>query len=245
MSYLYLRPSDNVLTGRTVTATAGTPDTDYPLAWLTDNRPAFPIRFPAGAWGVSISVATKSIQLVVLANHSLDATVTLGGVSGSILIPTAPPNSVLLNPYKYLTSATAGVTALTLGGTNIGKTIIGEAFAGVPRTMKALKMSDAHGEFFDGGQDLQGEFSNIPMHDGGQEWQPFGGSQTFTTSELAELFAWRQDQLATSLPSVLIMDTAVNSAKVVLIGEPHWKKADHKDLFDVTLMFMEFPRYRW
>lgn len=246
MSYLYIRPDENVLAGRTVTSTAGTPDTDHPVSWLTDLRPAFPARWAAGAWGASISVASQSVKLVAVANHSLDATVTVGGgVSGSILIPTLPPNRVPLNPYLLLTNTVAGVTTITFAGTNTAVAIVGEAFAGVPRTLKALKMADANEQQFTGGQMPQGDYANIPMYDQRRKWRVFGGSQVFTLSELNDLIAWLDAQMGMSQPSLLILDSTINDARVVLINELSYKWNDHKQMFDVTLSFVEYPRYRW
>lgn len=246
MSYLYLRPDENVLAGRTTVSVTGTPDADHPLSWLTDLRTAFPIRYPSGAWKVSTSVASRSVKLVVLANHSLDANVTLGGTaSGTIVVPAAMPNGVRSNPFVLLGSTVPSVTTLTLEGTNTQAMILGEAFAGVPRVMRSFKMSDMHDEFFDGSQELQGDFMNIPMHDEAREWRVFGGTQAFTTSECSDLIALWQAQRGMSLPIVLIVNTSINDARIVQMARPIMKQAEHKDWFDVTLLFVEYPRYRW
>lgn len=245
-NYLLLPPSANVLAGRTVTSVTGTPDSDHPLSWLTDQRPAFPIRYPAGAWKVSISVDTKSVKLIALANHSIDATVTIGGTpSGTIAIPTLPTNGVALNPYKLYATAVPAVTTLTLEGTNVAAMILGEAFAGVPIEITPFYMTDMHDEFFDGGLELQGDYMNVPAFDEAREWRVFGGTQTFFTSEKAALIAAWESQRGGSRPSLLIVDQAVNDARVVQMLRPTFKPKDHPAQWEASLTFVEYPRYRW
>lgn len=247
-NYLILPANRNVLAGRTVTSTAGTIDSDHHLSWLTDTRPAFPIRYPAGAWGVSVSVATKDIQLVVLANHSLDANVTVGGsVSGTISPPTPGEDDIMTNPFLLLDSPVVGATSLTLNGTNTADMVLGECLAGVPIELTPLKMSDFQDDPFDGATDaLAGEFSNIPMYDQEREWRVASGSQIYTTDEVATILSWRKAQRGVRFPSVLIMDpTNPDDARVVLVGLPSVKSSDHKDLWEVRLAILEFPRYRW
>jgi hypothetical protein len=41
------------------------------------------------------------------------------------------------------------------------------------------------------------------------------------------------------------MDTSVNDARVVLVGKIDAKQAGHKDLFEVNLTLIEYPRYAW
>lgn len=245
--YLFLPADANIFAGRTVTSTAGTPDSDHPVAWLTDLRPAFPIRYPSGAWGVSVSVATKSVQLVVLANHSLDAAVTVGGgVSGTITPSAARPDGSYLNPFLYLGSAVAGVTSITLAGTNTAAMILGEAFAGVPIAITPFQMRDMHDELFAGGDEgLLGDYLNIPPYDEAREWRVFGGTQVFTTSERTALENAFLAQRGYSRPGVLIIDRTANDARVVLLMRPTFKPADHPSLWETSLVFLEYPRYRW
>lgn len=246
MSYLFLPPDRNVLAGRTVTSTAGTPDADHPLSYLTDLRPSHPARWAPGAWGASISVATQAIQLVVLANHKLDATVTVGGgPNGTIAALTAGENGAYKNPFLYLPAAAAGVTALTLGGTNTGPAIIGEAFAGVPLTLEAVQMADAREEFFDGGEEVEGDFRNILPLDQGEEWRRFSGTQVYPTSEMEKIVSWWRAQRANTRPSVLIKNSAVQDARIVLLEKLAIEHNDSKDLYKITLGWVEFPRYAW
>lgn len=246
MNYIVLTPDRNVLAGRTVTSTAGTPDPDHRLDWLTDQRPAYPVRYNSGAWGLSVSIASKAVQLVVLANHSLNADVTVGGdVSGTISPSPALENGAYLNPYLMLDAPVAGVTALTLAGTNTQDMVLGEAFAGVPVELKPFLMSDFSDDLYDTQQQdsLVGEFYNVPMFDGGTEWRVFGGSQIYTTAERDFLLSWRRAQRTLRFPSVLIMKEG--DARVVLIGRPQFKQGDGPDLWQTQLTFIEFPRYRW
>jgi hypothetical protein len=244
--YLLLGPHRNVLAGRTVTQTAGTHDPEYPLSYLTDLRPAFPIRFPPGAWGVSVSVDTQDIQLVVLANHSLDAAVTVGGAAGTITPDIARKNGVRTNPFLFLTTPTAGVTALTFSGTNTGKTMVGEAFAGVPAEIPALQMADASNQYKDGSNGaLLGDYMNIPQWDKKMAFRIFTGTQIFQTAQRDELLDTFDAQMTMRFPSVLILDRESNDARIVLLMEPTFKQGGHKDLWEATLTFLEFPRYRW
>lgn len=246
--YLVLPPDKNVLAGRTVTSTSGTPDSDHPVSWLTDTRPAFPARWAAGAWGASVSVATQAVQLIALGNHSLDANVTLGGsVSGTLTAPALLENGVRKNPFLYLASPVAGATSVTFAGTNTAAAIIGEAFAGVPIEIPSFQMQDMTDEFFDGGGDdqLGGEWRNIPMHDDGLEWRIWGGTQIYTTTERDLILSWRRAQKGLQLPSVLVTDRTLNDARIVYIMRPSFKQAGHKDLWEGHLVFSEFPRYKW
>lgn len=247
MSYLYLPPNLNVLAGRTVTSLTGTPDSEHPVSWLTDQRPAFPMRYPAGAWSVGVSVATQAVRLIALANHSIDAAVTLGGsVTGTITPDAKMENDIYLNPYKLYTSSVAGVTSITLAGTNTGTLRIGEAFAGVPLTLPAFQMADFHDELWDGSDDsLTGEWLNIPKYDKGLEWRVFGGTQAYTTAQRDQILSWRRAQRSVRLPGLIILDQAVNDARVVLIGRPLFKPKDNPAYWEGTLSFLEFPRYRW
>lgn len=247
MPYLYLPPSRNVLAGRTVASTAGTPDADHPVSWLTDLRTAYPIRYPGGSpWGVSISVASQAVRLLALVNHSLDAAVTVGGSIGGTITPAArPSNGILLNPYLLLPAAVAGVTTITLSGTNVGKMIIGEAMAGDPLTLTALQMADAGDEYLDNGRPPQGEWRNIPMHDDGVEWRRFAGSQVYTATDVDAIVAWWESQKGLSQPGLLVMDPTVQDARAVLLENLSFKFNDRKDAFKVSLGFLEYPRYRW
>ena len=247
MSYLYLPPDRNVLDGRAVTSIAGTPDSEYPLSWLTDRRPAYPIRFAAGSWGVSISVASQAVRLVALCNHSLDAAVTVGGSISGTITPGAPPVSgILRNPFLLLPAAVAGVTTITLSGTNAGPAIIGEAFAGDPLTLGSLQLADAGDEYLDNGRPPQGEWRNVPMHDDGVEWRRFSGSQVYAASAADQIIAFWQAQRGLSRPGLLVIDTAVTSdARVVLIEGVAYRFNDRKDLLKMQLSFLEYPRYRW
>lgn len=245
--YLYLPPNRNVLLGRTVTSTAGTPDAEHHLAWLTDQRPAFPIRYPAGAWGVSVSVDTEDVQLVVLANSSIDASVTVGGAAGTIAAGALGENDVRLNPYLFLSSPAAAVTALTLAGTNTADMVLGECLAGVPLTLKPFQMEDFTDEMRDSVLEdtLDGEYLNIPRYDQRMEWRVFGGTQVYTTAEKDAILAWRRAQRSQRFPSAMILDRTVNDARVVLIGRPSFKQKESKYYWEGRLTFVEFPRYRW
>lgn len=245
--YLYLPPHRNVLAGRTVTALVGTPDADHPLSYLTDLRPAFPIRFPAGNWAVSISVATQAVQLVALANTSLDSVVTVtGGVTGSIPEGDELENGARFNPYLMKDDPTAGVTALILSGSNAVPAIVGEAFAGVPLEIPAFGMRDFSMELLDGPDNgILGEFMNIPAYDEAREWRVIRGTQTYTTEQRNVLLSAKRAQRGGSQPGLLIIDRDEQDAMVVLLGRTSFKQMDHPDLWEGSLEFLEYPRYRW
>ncbi len=248
MGYLLLPPDRNVLAGRTVTSTAGTPDSDHPVSWLTDTRPAFPARWAAGAWAASVSVAAQAVQIVALGNHSLDANVAVGGgVSGTLTAPALLENGARINPFLLLPSQVAGVTTLTFSGVNTGAAIIGEAFAGVPVSIPAFKMEDATDDFFDGAMEdeVGGEWRNIPMHDDGLEWRVWAGTQVFTKAQRDVILSARRAQRGLQLPSLLITDQTMNDARVVYIMRPSFKSSGSREYFEGRLTFVEFPRYAW
>lgn len=245
-NYRFLPANKNVAAGRAVTSTAGTPDSDNSLSWLTDENPATPIQYSAGAWGVSVSIASEDVQLVALVNSSIDANVTVGGsVSGTIVPGTLQSNNIRLNPYLLLNAPVTGATSITLSGTNSGRMLLGELFAGVPIDLKPLRMSDARGSFDDGGQDVAGEFMNVPLHTRGLQWRVWEGSQLYTQSEVDDIVDAWQAQKGNRRPSLLILDDTVNDARAVLLSKPQPKHNDRSDLFEVTLRFIEFPSYEW
>ena len=94
------------------------------------------------------SPANCTVQLVALANHSMDANVTVGGgVSGTLTAPALLENGARINPFLLLPAQVAGVTTLTFSGNNTAAPIVGEAFAGVPfeLTVSVLFTPDAPG----------------------------------------------------------------------------------------------------
>jgi hypothetical protein len=245
-NYLILPPHKNVLAGRPVTSTAGVPDPEYKLSWLTDQRPAFPIRYPTGAWGVSVALAAAApVQLVVLANTSLNAPVTVGGAPGTIQPGALGENGIRFNPFLLLDSPVSTAT-LTLAGTNTSQTLIGEAMAGVPFELPAFQLADAQDEFFDLAEaNLLGEYLSIPQYDKSTEFRGFSGTQVFTLSQRDAILSWWRAQRTMRLPGALVIDAASNDVRLVLVGQPKFKYKDASDLYEAQLFFLEFPRYRW
>lgn len=246
-NYLYLRPSRNVATGKTATSSAGTVDTEHPITWLTDGRPSFPTRWDAGAWGASIALGSaKDVQLVSVANHSLDADVTVGGASGTLDVTATPlENGTRLNPYFVLDSPSS-ISTLTLSGTNTGPIIIGDVFAGVPEEFPPLKMGSYWEELHDKMPDeLQGDFLNVPFPDEGVEWRLFGGSQQVHSTVKAQWESWFRDQRSGSQFSLMVMDQTVNDARVVLVLKTRFTSAGQKDMWDADFRWVEIPRYNW
>lgn len=239
-NYICLPPGANVVAEQAVSASGADPD--YPVSYLTDNRPAFPIRFDAGGWSAS-AVATGPVQLVVLANTSIDSTVTVSGL-GSMAAGALGANGIRKNPFLLL-DAPSSPGSVGVSGTNSAPTLIGELLAGVPFELRPFKMVDANFSINEYGQQPQGKWQNVPMHDDGMEGRTLSGSQVYTEEELANLIAWKEGQRTLQRPGVVILDPTINDARVVLITQLSWKPADRKSLFDTSVTFVEFPRYRW
>lgn len=244
-NYLYLRPSRNILRGGTVTSTAGTPQTaDHPLSWLTDDRPAYPARWAAGAWGASVAAA-GDVQLVVVANHSMSGNITVGGGANGTIVAPASVNGIYRNPFLLLETEVT-VSAVTLSGTNAGPTLIGEVFAGEPEELPPWQLDSYWEEYLDGPEtSIEGDQLNIPPHDEGLEYRRFGGQQIYTAAQKLQVENWYSDQRRGSRPSVLVLNQAGADARVVLLEKPRFTSIAGKDTYMGVISFIEFPRFRW
>lgn len=244
----YVRPDEMWTYACSVSATVAD---DYLAAWLCDARAGRPIRATSGNFNATLT-GSGQVGIVGLANHNLDAgeTCAVGGdVTATLTANTpTPPDDIPLNPFQTVTPGAATSITLAIAG-NSTDVIIGEFMAGVRRQMRALRI-DAEFEHIDYARWRELDLASVPAYDPGLAARKWHGSLYVTGSQLDELIAWHQAQLAATKPSLLIPDPLVNDAWVVHLHALRYRaaaghSAHASRCYDVQLSFAEYPRTRW
>lgn len=77
-SFLYARPSDNVLSGATISVNTGTEDPDYLATNINDLHPEKPAKLTttSGSWVADLGSA-KQVDLAAIIHHNLDAAIAV------------------------------------------------------------------------------------------------------------------------------------------------------------------------
>jgi hypothetical protein len=260
---LYLRPDKNWALLAAVAASIAT-DTDHDLSWLTDGRPAFPLRLQGGSATITLTKAAGEVTLVLVGHHLLDAGLTItiaGDRAGSVVIPAYAVNGIPFNAFALVESAGyADVDTLTLTITgNSTDILIGEVMAGEFDVLEpSFRLDDLQ---FSIDKYLNTQSSNplsgIPPYSERAESRSLSGSlYAASTQDLGPLLEdvldwWRsEDAFPYPVPSVLITDEGdPTSAKLVrFASKPTWREvpvAGADPYYLIQLSFVEYPRTRW
>ncbi len=153
MSVLYCRPSDILTPSGTVTVSAGTAESAYPVANVRDRLAHTVVK----STGTTITLqavfgASKTIQAVALINTNATAAVLTNnaGLNVSIQIPTVPADTLGIDPWLdlravALTSSTTWHLALTgPTGVALGEWLLVETVRTMPILWAGLEEDEQH-----------------------------------------------------------------------------------------------------
>ena len=243
MAFYYIRADELASLSATVSTSAGTTDTDYLDEWAADGRPGRPAKATSGTVTWSLSFTSAEVGLVAVCNCNSNVNATIGGtVSGTVTAGTLQPNGIRLNGFQTFTPASG--TTLTVGFSGASANVtLGEVMAGKYRSLRAPRW-DAKLAENDFGLSAESEFSSIHPYDRGLVARTLSGSQTYTTADRDLILAWQQAQRGNSRPSLIVPDSTVNDAWVVLLAPVEYTQVG-PGLWDVDLVFHEYPRSRW
>jgi hypothetical protein len=242
----FMRPDENWATNGAVADTVGTTDTDYQNEWLVDGRTGRPVRGQASTMTWTITKTAGYVDGIIVANHNIDAaTITIGGtISTTITVPTARLNSIPFNPFTIVTpSASCSSMSVGVSGNSVD-VVIGEVLAGRLRTFPRGDLLNI--DLADAADDRRKQsptFGHIPPYDDRQASRSFIGTVLCTTAQLDDMMAWHESQKNGTLPSGLIINSAVNDARVVHLEPPQARRQSQYWL--TVLRFIEYPRSRW
>jgi hypothetical protein len=226
-------------------AVTGTVDPTYFETDLCDGYPDTPVRVDSGSLSLAITGTSQPINALIIANHNMLAgdTAAFSGL-GTVTMPAVPPGGIRFNGLELLTSpATAGSTTLT--ASTSGPIIIGEAIAGLFRSVWTLPPEVDH--------DHRGfsimpdaEFPTLGYTKGGQA-RRFGGSVWLDDIDYLVLRdAWLASE-ENALPTVIVpLPDEVELDPWVVFWEtfnPRPGPVPNTWLVDVA--WQELPRYRW
>lgn len=251
MAFYYVRPDEAPSLSSTVTTTAGDTDSDYTDDWICDARPGRPARSTTGTvtWTAAFSSAEVGLIAVCNCNSDVNATIA-GGISTSVVAGALETNGIRLSGFAAPTPAT--ITGLSVGfSAAAADVVLGEFYFGKRRTLVAAngtcgwpRLEDLLIEDDDFEMPIEGDFVSVPPYDRGLFGRRLTGSHIYTSSQLADLKAWRKAQRAATKPSLIVPDSTVNDAWLVQFRALEFKPID-SDLWQVRLEFVEYPRSRW
>jgi hypothetical protein len=243
--FYWVQPNE-MFRGGTVTGGAATSYTDEALV---DGKPGVPTRATNGSpsWTIGQSPAV-SVSLVAVCNHTIDAArnITFGGDITKVLVgPPLPSNGIRLNPWGTLSavSATSVTLAITSNTTDV---IIGEVIIGTRRTLERnLAVRPSFGAGNHGTVQHESEFDSLMGYDKGFVARPLSGTVVLSDTGLAAVLDWYDSTRGNTLPSLIVPNSNVQDAWLVKFASPPQYQPGNKNVNDVTLSFIEFPRSRW
>lgn len=243
MAFLYMRPDEWASLSATVTTSAGATDSDYIDDWVADGRPGRPAKSTTGTVTWSLTFSSAEVGLVAICNCNSDVNVTIGGtVSGTVTAGALQPNGIRLNGFQTFTPASGTTLTVAVSGAASAVTL-GEVMAGKYRTLTAPRFDSTLSEN-DFGLSAEAEFASIHPFDRGLVARTLKGSQLYTTADRDLILAWQRAQRANSRPSLIVPDSTVNDAWVVLLSPIEYTQVG-PGLWEVELEFQEYPRSRW
>lgn len=245
---IFVRPDESLL-GSSV---AGTVDATYTADWLTDGRPAYPVRRTGNLSLAMTPVGSPAPSCDVFAvhHHNLDAaaTITLSGdVSTTIPTDGVPPDLIRNNWYRRIT-APVPVDSLTLAITGNSGPIVTSFYAGLGRELETplfLGRGIEPSEPFA----WEGEARLQAPHDPGYaEPRRLRGECVLTEDGLTDVRDWYASTRRGTRPTLIIPDENYNDAWLVVFRytAQDFAPGDYPDaLHAVTFEFVEIPRLRW
>ncbi len=225
----FLRPSDNLVQGGTLSVSSGTPDAAFPVANLGNLNPAHPSKFTTltGRWVIDLGSA-KEIDLVWLGSNNLDsglagvkieanATDTWGApsLSQTITIPTFDADRFSVNPILDLTGVsprTFQFWSVVFGTANsfpiaVGEWILSTSIRQFSKNVDmGLVINEAHPQI-----EHRTDLGVTAVFSYGTKWRTLSGS--FFTGVQADIDAMRslqRDAAGRAKAFLLIPDQAIN-----------------------------------
>lgn len=237
----FISPANMITLGATVT---GTVETGYIANALCDGDPQNPVRTTSTGASFSASGTSKAgVNGVVLAHTNLDGGINVtigGGLSGTLVTPAVPGDSIPLNGWKLVAPATTGSVSISLSG-NSQTVVLGELISGVLETIGLLTGGTYHEDDYRiAGDSIVRRIG----YDMGYAARLLEAQMIVTSTELASLEAWRRASRQTARPSVIIPFEDQNDAWLVIWSDYQvvpWEG----DYFQVTAAWQELTRTRW
>lgn len=244
MTPIYQHPLDNVASTATITVQSGTEDTDYPVAYLTDNRITRPAKLTTttGAFQFEF-LGSQRLDLFALGPHNLTGglSVKLQGhtsatwgspaFSADVVIPTVREDGVRPMPFLDLTTAT-GYSAggfrywrLVVVGTNAAPIAIGEVWmSAAKRTFtEAYRWSyEVDEERFI--EEHVTEYGMVIVYDLQIRKRRFRASFPASDATVAEITAWHRAMKGRVYGSLFIPNDSTNDAWWVVLPKD-WTRA--------------------
>jgi hypothetical protein len=243
----YLRPDENVLYGGAVTTSAGTTDTTHQDDWLVDGR-GRPARATNGTvtWAVT-ALASGLIEIIVVHSHTIDAERDIdigGGVTATLVGPTARTNGIPVNPFGLCTPATTD--NVTVGVVSNSKAVaIGELLGGKLRQTTHGVPINSDIQLVEFKVASPSRFGSVPDVDLGMAARRIRFTLVCADyDELDEILDWWEASRNEVRPSVIVPFPDKNDAWVVkFLDRPRWTAPE--GVPHVQLAFEEWPRHRW
>lgn len=251
---LIMGAHEMVTTGATA---AGTVADTYEADSLVNGDPHDPIRTDDGSATFTVTgVASLDVDGIVLANHNLDAGITVDfGIFGPVVTPAIPPGGIRLNAWAQLTTPVAGADfTLSLSG-NSTDVIIAAAIAGVFHAVQTLPASPTF-QFKGYGIPHPGEFGGLAYAKGGES-RSYGGRVLLYDTDAAVLLSCYRASEENSLPTVIVPKPEETDPTSPLYGawvvtwdtfEPQpIQPADEgqEGLWGVNVLWREIARLKW
>lgn len=251
---IYLRPDESII-GAPV---SGTVDADYVNSWLTDGRPAFPVRV-TGTLNLTVTPAAPlPVDVIALHHHNVRAAaaVTLGGSLSSTIDTRAPfADGIFPNIYRKLTTPVS-VTTIVLGISGNTVPVVTSLYAGLSRELETpLRLGRTRQPAVP--FEWEGEtLTQAPYDPGLSEPRRISGDCIVTETGLNEIEDWYASTRRGTRPTLIIPDEAYNDAWLAVfrytvqdlapgtypVGSPN---PEPQALFQVNFEFVEVPRVRW
>jgi len=220
MSTLYCRPSDIITDSATVSLTAGTADSVYPLTKLYDRNAASVFKTTGTSCTIHVVFgSSKTLQGIQFVNHKLagcTVTVTNGaGFSRGITIPATPQDSLPLDPWDdWRTLANNAHTTWDIAISGAA-TVVAIGELNLIQTLRTVTLERAV-------EDGEAHASSIAMTDYGVRLKySFGVRQRtfrvrpFWESFRADFLALQRDAKGAHKNFVFVLDSRVNDSLYV------------------------------
>ena len=230
-------------------AVSASVDATYVDDDLCDGDPSTPVRVAGGSLSAALTFTSGSIDGLIVANHNLDAgvSVSFSGL-GTVTTPAVPQNAIRMNGLTVLASPTSvgstTVTATTAGG----PLVIGEVIAGLFSDVRTLPRRPdlPHRPF----QILPNAEYNGLAYSKGAVARAIGGS-VYLDDTMKDIVQDAFDAShENSRPTVIVPfcdDRTPNSFSDPWVvtwttynPHPIWP-----NLWQVDIVWQELPRYRW
>ena len=240
----FMAPDDIMTLYGTVSGGAAT---GYEDDWLVDGKPGRPAKTTTSTppWVIT-GPTSKTVSLVVVANHNIDAGKTIaitGGVSVNLTGPAARGNGIPVNPWAIVQSpASTNTITVTISGNSVAL-IVGEVLAGTLSDVDKGLLMGATTEYLSGSDRTGSSLASLMPYDEGVVQRSISGTVIGPQATMDALEGWWEATRGDSRPSVLIPYEDLNDAWVGHLT--NFRAQTVSNLWRITFTFVEFPRSRW